>query len=98
MQDLYETEYGIYNHLGSSGMRPLSSVAMFPSEDVNTNSRLEEMMRTYLKKGIYESYGLSFIEFMDLPIDIVEMLINVSDEHRSKQPPLPDFSDIGKEK
>lgn len=94
MRDLYEEEYGICNHRSISGIRPLSSVAMHPSEDFNTNSKLEEVLALYLQKNIREQYGLSITEFLDLPIDVIDMLIKVSDEHNARQPAPPKLPDI----
>jgi hypothetical protein len=82
LQDLYETEYGIYNHLSPINNRPLTSVAMFPSEDINDGSLLEEAIRTYVGRNIKETYGLNVIEFLDLPVDIMEMMIQIADEQK----------------
>lgn len=91
---MYETEYGIYNHITeSSGRRPLASVALHPKEDVNTHSLLEEVMKIYLEQNIGETFKLSLIEFMDLPRDIIDMMLGVSDRHHSKQTPLPTLPD-----
>lgn len=85
LQDVYETEFGIFDHLKNSAARPLSSVAMHPAEDINTDSLLEESIRTYVVKGIKELYGLSLIEFLELPMDIIAMLLNIASEEQSRQ-------------
>lgn len=84
MYDLYETNYGIFNHLNSTlnKNRPLASVAMFECEDINNNSLLEQVTRTYVKKGIKDVFGLNLNEFLNLPKDIIEILISISDEER----------------
>lgn len=85
MQDLYETEYGIYNHLSQSKKKPLASVAMFASEDINDGSLLEEVIRTYHYRKIYDIFHISLIEFLELPFDIVQMLYQIADEENSKK-------------
>lgn len=85
MQDLYETEYGIWNHLDKSNKRPLGSVAFFDSEDFNEGSLLEDAIRTYTAKNIGEYTKLSLTEFLDLPIDVVAMIIKICDEAAKKK-------------
>lgn len=86
MFDLYETAYGIYDHLSPGRVqRPLASVAHHDSEDTVTSGLLEQMVRVYLKKSIKELYGFNLEEFLDLPMDIVNLLIKVADEDQSKR-------------
>ena len=84
MSDVYETEYGIFNHFSPiAAHRPLASVALHACEDLNTGSLLERTIRMYAKKGIKETFGLNLEEFLRLPMDIAELLIAISDEERS---------------
>jgi len=85
MQDLYETEYGIYNHLQKNKNRPIASVAFHQSEDINDGSLLEEIIRTYTVKNIKNLYGINLIDFLELPQDIVEMLFSIADEENNKK-------------
>jgi hypothetical protein len=84
LQDLYETEYGIWDHLSGSKSRPLASVAFHPSEDVNTGSLLEETIDNYMHKKIGEHYRLSLVEFLELPVDIVAMMVRAADKMNEK--------------
>jgi len=85
MQDLYETEYGIYNHLSNANKKPLASVSMHSSEDINTGSLLEEAIRTYTVRGIKDLYGLNVLEFLELPIDVIEMMFEISEEEQARK-------------
>ena len=80
MQDLYEAKYGIYNHLDPNNTKLLSSVAMHACEDTTENSILEEIIRSYMVKNIKDLYGLSLIEFLDLPMDIIDLLFKIGNE------------------
>lgn len=84
LQDLYETEYGIYNHF-SKNKSPFASVRMNAGEDINDGSLLEEVIRTYSHKRIHDIFRISLIEFMELPMDIVQMLFLIADEEMSKK-------------
>lgn len=84
MYDLYETVYGVFNHLHpSSRNRPLASVAMFPSEDINDSGLLELVIRRYVEKDIHSIFGLNLEEFLNLPMDIAEMLIDIANDNRA---------------
>jgi hypothetical protein len=84
MLELYETHYGIYDHLANSAYRPMSSVAMHASEDYSADSLLEECIRTYRAKSVQQYFGLSLVEFMELPVDIVAMLLSEATDLQSK--------------
>lgn len=85
MQDLYETEYGIYNHLSGSKNKPLASVAMHSCEDINGGSLLEEAIQTYVSRHIKDIYGLSLVEFLELPIDVMELMFGIADKESAKK-------------
>ena len=46
---------------------------------------LEEAIRTYLNKGIKEIYGYTLNEFLELPIDIVDLLTTIANEEGTKK-------------
>jgi len=96
LYDLYETEFGICNHInGSTKSRPLASVALHPSENINDGGLLEEAVRTYTSRGIKDIYGLTLIDFLELPRDIIEMLVTIADEIQTKKSSI--ISNIEKE-
>lgn len=80
MHDLYEDRFNIFPHLSGVKGRPLASVAFHPAENVLKDSMLEEAMRTYVQKGIGEKFKLSLLEFLNLPMDYVGLLLQISDE------------------
>lgn len=85
MSELYETKYGICNHPIVSRERPLSGVEFHDCQDVNENSGIKKVIRSYVENNIQQDYGLTLLEFMDLPIDITQMLVTMSQEHKSKK-------------
>lgn len=84
MQDVYETHYGIYNHLVAN-TRPLASVAMHACEDVNEQSQFQSIVHSYHIRGIKDLFGLNLIEFLELPMDIVDMLFTLASEINAKK-------------
>jgi hypothetical protein len=85
LQDMYETFYGIYNHLDRNNKNPLATVMLHPSEDISAGSYLEDSIRLYISRGIKDLYGLNFIEFLNLPRDIIRLLLDISSEEASRK-------------
>jgi hypothetical protein len=42
-------------------------------------------MRQYHEKSIYDVFKISFIDFMELPKDVVEMLFHIGNEINAKK-------------
>lgn len=80
MRDLYETEFRLFDHLAPHPKKPLASVAMHPQEDVNSGSSLEQVCTLYVKHRIYDSFHIDLFQFMDLPPDVIELLIGIAKE------------------
>lgn len=97
LYQIYETEYGIFDHISATN-RPLSSVAFYPAEDSLDGSPLDSIMRTYIDKNIKETFGLSLLEFLDLPRDTIELMIEISNGEMKKKQPVMDklASDLNK--
>lgn len=85
LYDMYEVTYGIFNHIGMSKSKPLSSIALHESEDNTLSSHLYEAIDTYQKNGIKEIFGISLIEYLDLPTEIcIKLLESASAEYSKK--------------
>lgn len=78
MSDLYETTYGIFDHISSSKGRPLASVALHESEDNTTTSNLYEAIERYHQKGIKDLFGLNINEYLALPTEICIKLMDIA--------------------
>lgn len=75
--ELYETMYGLYDHTKDQN-RPMSTVAFHSGEDINKDSLLEQSMQVYVRKGIKDLFGISYLEFIGLPHDVVEMMVSMA--------------------
>lgn len=75
MRDMYESHYGIYNHLSQTIRRPLASVAMHPAEEINEGSLLENTFKVFIEAKIGEIAKISLLEYLELPTDIAKMLL-----------------------
>lgn len=76
LYDLYETNYGIFHHPGTTKQRPLASVAMHETEDNTITSSMYEAIDSFHQKGIKDLFGLNLIEYLNLPTDICIKLMD----------------------
>lgn len=80
----YQTEYGIYNH-DRLDRRPLSLVAMHPKEDVLEGGPLYSHVRKFFNYRIQKHFGLSLLEFLELPPYLVELLYDIAKADATQQ-------------
>lgn len=89
MTEMYEASYGIFNHFaqGMGKMRPLSTVALHPSENRSHYDPFKALAKTYADK-IKGLFGISLLEFLELPSFRVRELIEIADEIRKHEADL----------
>lgn len=97
MRTLYETKFGIFDHLTDYNSRPLASVAMFDSENLNENHPLLDHATMFLERNIGSSYNMTFLEFLALPSSTKLLLIKALGEYSEKKGKALDQLDIEKE-
>lgn len=85
LADVYETNFGIYNHLDVGSKRPMSSVALHGAEDNYKTSRLYETIENFVTKDIYKSTGLSLTEFLNLPTEACLMILEAVEKKSVKE-------------
>ena len=81
--ELYETNYGIYDHANS--VNPLSSVLFNEAEKYLDNYLFDNYLNTFLYKDIYPRTGLSFDTFLDKPRHEIEKIFKLVDEYNQKK-------------
>lgn len=81
--ELYETNYGIYDHANS--VNPLSSVLFNEAEKYLDNYLFDNYLNTFLYKDIYPRTGLSFDAFLDKPRHEIEKIFKLVDEYNQKK-------------
>ena len=89
MYQIYETEFGIFNHIQTTN-RPLASVAFMDIENTIDGSPFESISRTYVTKQINKLFGISLLELLNLPRDTVESIINIATEEQKRVQPALD--------
>lgn len=77
MFDLYETNFGIFNHLDKrvTARKPIAAVAMHASEDFTDESRLRSCLRDFIRLQVGKHMNMSFTDFVELPSDIVYLIL-----------------------
>lgn len=71
---VYDNVFGVFNHAKLGKSKPMASVAMHEIEDVNNNDALRSAMLNYIRNDIKELFGLSFLEYINLPSFIMREL------------------------
>jgi hypothetical protein len=82
MFDLYESNYGIYNHLRPAIQKnkPLASVAMHPGEDFTEGSNLADAVKVYIENNIGDYTKLSLVDFLELTSDVASIIVDQCQE------------------
>ena len=81
LRALYDTTYRIHKNVNHK-QKPLITVAFSGAEDVNKLSVLESFIRNYGAKDINNIFGLNLIEYLELPFDIAEMIVDVANDRQ----------------
>ena len=84
MRMLYDLRYKISTYVPPA-VNPLLGVSFSDAEDVNKYSILESVIKNYIVKDIHSLYGLNIIEFLQLPYDVAEMLMDIANEKLSEK-------------
>lgn len=88
MMDLYETEFGIYDHVTPGPKHPFASVLHHPKEEYYYNSPLKEVIEEFGVYNLGELYNLSLTEYLRLPTPMLELLRRTKDDILKKREAL----------
>ena len=85
--DVYDTAYGIYNHLApdASLRKPLATVAMYEQEDLTQGNLKRYLMKEYLDAKILTLFGLTFNEFIQQTREDIRLMVEESHTYRSHE-------------
>lgn len=78
MREKYETAYSLYNHEAPDPEHPLAIIRMHPGEDASTGSLLYERIEQFEERKIYQRFGLTLKDFLDLPSDVCMKVMEVA--------------------
>jgi len=85
LHQAYENSQGIHDYISQEIYeqsvtdpelkRPLSSVALHGPEDICTGSKLFELIKLYADRKVFTHYGLSLVDYLDLPHDVASFIM-----------------------
>ena len=75
MNDIYETRFGIFNHLNNPKKQPWDSVTLHETEENGYTSRLDETCDLYASSGVRDVFGIDLERFLEFPSEMTKMLI-----------------------
>lgn len=103
LQDIYESGYGIFDHSQAAvdNSRPLALVAMNWEENASDGSLLYERIELFKERQIYQIFGLSLTEFLELPRDICTKILESCGKKQNEEGKVVDditrrLNNIGK--
>ena len=73
----YDIAYNIHDHMSPASNNPLASVELHPAEDYREYSGLYRTIERYERQKVNETFGLSLLEYLELPTYMVDMLTDI---------------------
>lgn len=92
----YDIDFGIFDHraqlakedsmLSPEGKRPLALVELHPAEDwAGDKSELTTVFQSFLDSEVHERFGLSLVEFLELPVEWAQKILKLAQAHHKKK-------------
>lgn len=73
----YDISFNICDHQNPS-TGPLAVVEMHQAEQYRNESGLYRAMDRHHRQGVYKHFGLSLLEYLSLPPEVIEMITDIS--------------------
>lgn len=98
MMEQYETLFGICDHTIERVDHPFAVVEMHPAEDNFEYSLLRERMEQFAFHRVNEAFGLSWLEYLQLPCYEAAEIMQIAALKRTKDEKTQSdlFKDLGK--
>lgn len=77
LTEAYELAYSLYDH-NQEDAHPWSLVLSNPKENYTDYSPLHRTIFSYRVRDVYKRYGLNLTEFLELPREFVDLLLEAS--------------------
>lgn len=76
LKEAYDIEYNIYNHDAPELSHPFQTSLYTEAKTVTKFTPLETLMEKYYHHQISKYFGMTFLEFIDLPADKADMVLD----------------------
>lgn len=80
LRQLYEVEFGVFDHPAHEVARPLSVVGLYDTEENGQSSLLYARIEQFIKSNVNKYTGLDLHEFLKLPREIVQWVFKICEE------------------
>jgi hypothetical protein len=94
LRQAYANTFGIFDYLkqeqlelfstDAASKRPLAMMALHPAEDHCKGSRIYELIKLFPILKIYQHYGMSLTDFLELPHDYADLILTESSNRYKK--------------
>ncbi len=76
---MYDYDFGLRSRAGEV-LQPLSTVKFKEQENSIKDSYLEYSMKNYARSGIKQIFGLTYLEYISMPVDYISSMMEISTE------------------
>lgn len=80
LKEAFDIEYDLYNHDDPNLSHPLQFQLWTEKKSIKKDGLMRRYLKLYHIHQIQKYFGLSFIEFIDLPIDKVDDMLTMTNE------------------
>lgn len=80
LNEAYDIEYGLYNHNDPLLEHPFQGQLMTEGEKLLLDSPMKELYKAYSIYQIHKWFGITLLEFINLPAVRFDMMIETADE------------------
>lgn len=91
----YESTYDLHDHYDPTSGGPLDTVALHPAENYKQLSGLYRTIERYERYGIQSNFGLTLLDFLSLPRDTIDMLVDISKSIADRRDAIENNAEAG---
>jgi len=85
LRENYDKQFGIFDHDAPGNSNPLALVSLHPSENVMDYSPLKELLDNFSDRDVTKYFGLSLMEFLELPRYITQEIMEVCRARKARE-------------
>lgn len=92
LNEAYDIEYGLYDHDNPDLSHPLQGVLSVETEHTLSQGPVKTLFEIYYKAGIQKYFGISLLEFIELPAIRADQLLKIANDFTRQENELVEES------
>lgn len=78
LRQFYETRFGVFDHIKEGDKRPMSTVALYDTEENGRSSALYSRIENIVESKVLDYVRMSLVDFLALPREYTTLLIELA--------------------